>query len=328
MRLLRVELTRFRSRRINQLAVLGILGVAMVMLFGTWQSSRPPSAEEIAQIQENFDANLRDWEENGAGYIADCISGEKAEQETYPDADWQCDSYAPPEINDFFYRSPSFADGAASVLPDFGMLLVFAAFAMGVSFIAAEFSSGAIGNWLTFEPRRGRVYGTKVGASGISAIPITVVAAVIVISGTWLVNSLNDNLGTVTADTWRDVGQSGLRLLVLTAAFAMLGVAVGTIVRHTAAALGIIVGYVIVVEGIIGGFFQNLRPWLLQLNLSAVLNDGATYGTEVCKTGSSGLTCEWVEKTVSFSHGAITVGVVVLVAVIVAALVFRRRDVN
>ncbi len=323
-RLLRVELTRFRSRRFTLVATLGIFAVALLLLFSAWDSSRPASASEVA----NFNASVQDWEENGDQYIAECLEGEKADAEINPGADWGCDGYAAPQLADFTSRSPTFADSAVNVLPTFGLVLVLAAFAMGVSFIAAEFSSGAIGNWLTFEPRRGRVYGTKVGASGLAVLPIAVVAGAFVVGGVWLVNSLNEHLGTVTADTWRDVAVSGSRVLAATVAFAVLGVALGAIVRHTAAALGIVLGYTLVVEGIVGGLFQWTQPWLLQLNLRAILENGAAYGRSVCENGPSGQTCSWVETTVSFGHGATVVGVVVGVAVLVAALVFRRRDVS
>ena len=72
MRLLRVELTRFRSRRVNQLAVLGILAVVLVTIFGSWRNSVPISDAEMAQIQQDYDIAVRDWEENKDEYIADC----------------------------------------------------------------------------------------------------------------------------------------------------------------------------------------------------------------------------------------------------------------
>lgn len=329
MRLLRVELARFRSRRINQMAVLGILAVVLVMLFGTWQSSKPPSAADMEWIQPQYEESVKDWEANGEQYVADCLASEKMDRENNnPEADYGCDRMAP-DIRNWSQQSPPFSDRAASVLPSIGMLLIFAAFAMGVSFIAAEYSSGAIGNWLTFEPRRGRVYGTKLGASGISVLPVGLLFGVVVVGGAWLANSLNDNVGTVTGETWRDVGQSGIRVLVLTAVFAMFGVALGAIVRHTAAALGIVVGYFIVFEGIIGGIFNGLQPWLLRLNLQAVLENGATYGALECApTDTAQQVCITVTKVVSLSQGVVVLSVVVVVVVLVAALVFRRRDVN
>ena len=308
--------------------MLGIVAVALVMVFGAWQSSKPPSAAEMASAQANFDMSLADWELNGEEYLADCIASEAKDQETNPDADWGCEDMAAPVFENWFYPTPTFAESAASVLPNIGVLLVFAAFAMGVSFIAAEFSSGSIGNWLTFEPRRGRVYGTKVGASGISVAPIAIVAATVTLAGVWLANSINDNIGTMTSEIWGDVAQSGARVLLVTVAFAMLGVAMGTIVRHTAVAIGIIVGYVIIVEGMIGNFFRDLQPWLLNLNLQAVLNDGAMYWTTVCTDSPTGQMCEGIENTVSLGHGAGVIGVLVAVVIAVAALVFRRRDVN
>lgn len=328
MRLLRVELTRFRSRRVSQLAVLGILGVLLVMIYGSWRTSVPLSEAEIAQIQASYDDYAKDWEANKDQIIADCQAQEIADQEIDPGADYNCEQGGPGNIEDWMYGPASFAEKSAWLLPDIGLLVVFGAFAMGVSFIAAEFSSGAIGNWLTFEPRRGRVFGTKVGASGIAVIPMAVVACAIAVGGTYVAYSLNDNLGIMTDEGWKFVAESGGRLTLVTVAFAMLGVAVGTIVRHTAAAIGIIVGYVIVVEGLVGSLFEGVRPWLLQLNLSAVLSDGAQYGTEVCEAGPTGQSCQWIEKTVSLGQGAMVIGIVLVVAVAVAAVVFRRRDVN
>ena len=324
MRLLRVELTRFRSRRLNQVALLGAFAIALLLVFISWTSSRPPSADRVAE----YNTAAAYWEETGDKQIADCYAGEAAERETDPEAYWGCDTYMAPELEHFTSRSPSFADNAADVLPGFGFVLIFAGFVMGVSFIAAEFSSGAIGNWLTFEPRRGRVLGAKIGASGIAMIPFVVVMGTVIVAGVWLANSLNDHVGTLTGETWKDVGASGLRLILLTIGCAVIGVAVGTIVRHTAAAIGIVVGYMIVVEGLLANFIQGLRPWLLDLNMQAVLQNGATYSVSTCESGPYGMVCDYTEETLSFASGAVNLSVLLVVVVVVAALVFRRRDVN
>lgn len=323
MRLLRVELVRFRSRRLNLLAVLGILAVAAVVVFGAWRTSVPPSAAEIAQVQDDYDRYVADWEENGEQYLADCLAGEEEAQEINPGEAWGCENQGPGSVEDWIYTPPTFAENAPRVLPGFGLVLVFAAFLMGVSFIAAEFSSGAISNWLTFEPRRTRVYASKVAAAGLALLPVAVLASAVVLAGTWAAYSLNDHLGTMTAQIWGEVGQSGLRLALLAVGFAMLGVAVGTVVRSTAAAVGILVGYAIVVEGIVGGLVEDLRPRLLQLNLQAALDGGARYWVDSCE----GQICEGVEKTVSLTSGAVTLTVVLAVVVLAAAAVFRRRDV-
>src|ERR671916_825277 len=48
-------------------------------------------------------------------------------------------------------------------------------FALGVSFVTAEVTSGALGLWLTFEPRRQRVYWSKAVAAALGTLPFTVV---------------------------------------------------------------------------------------------------------------------------------------------------------
>ena len=46
-------------------------------------------------------------------------------------------------------------------------LFVLAPLLLAGSFVSAEFSTGSIGNWLTFAPRRVRVYLSKVLAAGL-----------------------------------------------------------------------------------------------------------------------------------------------------------------
>jgi ABC-2 type transport system permease protein len=93
--------------------------------------------------------------------------------------------------------------------------------------------------------------------------------------------------------------------------------------------LGIAVGYLVLVEGVFGQALQGARPWLLQLNFTAWLQHGATYFVEVCKTDAQGqYSCQGVEKVLSFSHGSAYLGLLVVVTVGMAALVFRHRDVS
>ena len=93
--------------------------------------------------------------------------------------------------------------------------------------------------------------------------------------------------------------------------------------------LGIAVGYLVLVEGVFGQALQGARPWLLQLNVTAWLQHGATYYIQTCKTDAQGnYNCQGVEKVLSFGHGSAYLGLLVVLTVGLAALVFRRRDVS
>ena len=92
--------------------------------------------------------------------------------------------------------------------------------------------------------------------------------------------------------------------------------------------LGVAIGYLVLVEGIFGSLIQASRPWLLQLNITAWLQHGATYMVEKCVTDSQGTySCTGVDTVLSFGHSAAYLCVLVAFIIALAALVFRRRDV-
>jgi ABC-2 type transport system permease protein len=103
----------------------------------------------------------------------------------------------------------------------------------------------------------------------------------------------------------------------------------GMLFRHTAAVLGIAVGYLILVEGVFGQALQSAQPWLLRLNFNAWLEHGTSYFLNSCTTDSQGnYGCQGVEKFLTFAHSSAYLGTLVVVLVGLAALVFRRRDIS
>ena len=88
-------------------------------------------------------------------------------------------------------------------------------------------------------------------------------------------------------------------------------------------------GYLVLVEGVFGQALQGAQPWLLQLNVNAWLQHGAGYFIQSCKTDAQGgYSCQGVEKVLSFGHSSAYLGLLVVVAVGLSALIFRRRDVS
>lgn len=327
MRLLRVEIDRFFSRRTTRVASLGLLGVVVLALVAVWQSSAPASEEEKALSQQYYEEALADWEVNGEATLADCYEQEEAAQEADPTASFDCETWAP-QSETYLWPDQLFTDQAGSVLTGIGYAVLLYAFFVGVSFVAAEFATGSMGSWLTFEPRRTRVYASKLAAAGLGVVVPAILSAVLVVGGAWAIFRMWGTLGDVTGELWSDLAVGGLRLTLTAIGVAVLGAAVAMVVRSTAAAIGLLLGYVIVVEGIIGSAVDALKPWLLTLKVEAVLQGESTYWVDDCTTDASGTMCESIGKTVSLTNGAVSLVVLLAVVVTVGLVTFRRRDVG
>jgi ABC-2 type transport system permease protein len=328
MRLTRVELRRLFSRRLTTVAILGALVITGLMLFGIVQEAKPLSGPELTQQRAQFDQARKEFDANGKQQVQDCLTQQADAKKADPKADFGC-SQLEPKLANYSKPQAKFALTMPGALLGGSYLLTFVGFVIGASFVAAEFSSGSIANWLTFEPRRMRVYASKLAAAGLGMVPATVALLGLLTAGVWLIVHHFNPTGGTTAKVWVDLGEMGARSLALALAATVAGAALGVLLRRTVAVLGIAVGYLVLVEGVFGQALQGARPWLLQLNVNAWLQHGAGYFIQVCKTDAQGgYGCEGVEKVLSFGHGTAYLGLLVVMTVGMAALVFRRRDVS
>ena len=102
----------------------------------------------------------------------------------------------------------------------------------------------------------------------------------------------------------------------------------GILLRHTAAVLGVALGWAIAGEGVLGNNIRSAQPWLLSTNLTGWLQHGTSYLVDRCSSSEGGYSCETVQQPLSFAHSATYLAVLVVALVLVTALVFRRRDVR
>lgn len=325
-RLLTVELRRFFSRRLVVLTMLGALLASGLVLLGAWQSSQPMSEQEIAQAEEVYEQELENWEEHGEETIAQCLEDEAAEAEaTGQDADWECESWGPPQRDWYIWSAPPLEDSFGSYLSAYAQVLMFAALLVGATFTAAELSTGAISTWLSFEPRRLRVYGSKVLAAALGIIPLAAVGTGVVVAGVYLIGNRFGLAGGMGAREWSDVAGVAVRSAGLAVVAAPIGAALGILLRHTAAVLGLAVVYLIG-EQMLRGLVPSTSPWVLGPNITGWLLDGTVYYAEECTTDSSGTMCELTEHAISIGHSATYLLVATVLAVLLGAVVFRRRD--
>ncbi|MEO8518217.1 MAG: ABC transporter permease [Dermatophilaceae bacterium] len=328
MRLTRVELRRLLWRRLTLVAVLGALAITGLMLYGTYDGAKPLSGAELTSQRAQFDSAQQDWATNGAQQVQACLAQQADAQKTDPKADLGCQQMEPKWEN--WGKQPvKFAQTMPNVLLGGALLMAFVGFVVGAGFVAPEFSRGSMGNWLTFEPRRMRVYASKLAAAGLGMVPVAVALLGLLTAGTWLILGHFSSTAGTTAKVWGDIGTMGARSVALTLAATVTGAAIAVLLRRTAAVLGIAVGYLVLVEGIFRQQLQGVQPWLLQVNFLGWLQHGATYYTQTCTTDAQGsYSCQSVEKVLTFGHSSAYLGVLVLIAVVLAALVFRRRDVS
>ena len=173
-------------------------------------------------------------------------------------------------VEDKRFKGADVADATRGVTP----IIVIAAFIAAASFIGAEWKHGTVTTILTWEPRRVRVLGTKLLAALVVAAVIT--AALYALFVAALVPSVVYRGTTEGSSGWvGDVVRAAANGTFLTLLGVVVGFAVATVGRNTAAALGVGFVYLGPVEGIIRGLKPGWARWLVGDNAGQILVSGA-----------------------------------------------------
>lgn len=184
----------------------------------------------------------------------------------------------------------------------------------GASFIGAEYRAGTVTTLLTWEPRRLRVMGAKLLAAGVVAASLYVLLQGLL--GAALTPALvfrGEGSESLDSEFYLRVGGLLVRGALLTAGCAVLGGSLAALGRNTTAALGVTLGYLIVVEQILRGLRPEWDGWFLAENIFIVLLGRPEEGVDV-------------EKSVVAAGLLLTAYLVVVATAAVA--VFARRDVT
>lgn len=217
----------------------------------------------------------------------------------------EVDGFSPADI-----WSSGFDDD--SVLGASAFLFLLMAVLGGSSFIGAEYRAGTLTTLLTWEPRRLHVLAAKLLAAAVvtgvlfvvlESLLASALAPVVIVRGTGF-----EDAGS---DFYRSLAGFLGRGALVAAGCAVLGASIAVIGRNTTAALGVVLGYIIIVEQILRGLQPGWDAWFLGENLGIVLG---------------GATIDDVARSVPGSALVLLGYLVVVVAG--AAVVFVRRDVT
>lgn len=321
--LLKAEATRWLNRRMlwvfAVVTLLAFAGLATIVFF----FSKPPSPAQEREAEVVYQQALKDWQESHEEFEADC----KAEIGDDADPD-QC-TYPEPTRADFSVSQPVQALAPILLLGG-GAILALAVFIVSASYIGAEMSSGAIANWLTFNPSRWKVMLSKLSVALLGSALFAAVFMGLGLGTVAIIDSIN---GSATdAVKWTPVLQQGGRIVALVVIVAAIGFAIALIARHTAAALGAI-GVFFVAQIITGIFGQSEKfapviPWLPENNALAFVLHDYPYSVAVNKVTADGVQQDFAQRILTFEHGLVYLLVCFVTAVVVSFVVFQRRDVN
>lgn len=323
-RLIGVELRRFGKRTAFRWAGIALIAVVGLTLFSAYHSANPTNSSSVAQAQAMAD----EANEQNSAYFAEGGECEKEEAAAGPGVDMDCD-YVPELATaaDYMPESKTYSDQSVGNTSALASLFAFVALVIGISFVTAEFSSGAITNWLTFQPRRGWVYASKAIAvsTGVGLAAAAILA--LFYGGQRLAYGAQNALG----DQFNHAAQQNLemsgRILVLAVIAALMGMALGVLLRHAALAIGLLFGYLIA-ETMLLALVSSTWRWALTPRIAAWI-DGSyeISGQDGCATLGADGSCVVVSHYIfQASAGWYLLGTTVAMTAFAWA-VFRRRDV-
>jgi ABC-2 type transport system permease protein len=218
---------------------------------------------------------------------------------------------------------PDLLLGISTIVALVGVLL-------GSTLGGADWGAGTMGTLLTWEPRRVRVLLTRAVVVALIALGVTIFLQVVVSVSFWAAAALRGSTQT-SPGLWRDTVEQILRNSALAAGFSVVAVSVATVTRSTAAAVGALFGYLVIVEGFLASLWTDLQPRLLIHAATVVASQKPLLDPKASATfGPDGTLIEVSNNGVLLSvRGAwVVLGIWVAGLLGCALLAFRQRDVS
>ncbi|GAA5161833.1 ABC transporter permease subunit [Ornithinimicrobium tianjinense] len=324
-RLLRVELRRLVARKVIWLTLAAAVLVALFTVSTVYlqassiDRARAGANQELQQIQEQVERDR-----------AMCLADEQRERARSgdPRVDFGCEQMQAPTAEEMYGTMPSLVDQYRMLLTGLAYPLMFLGLAMGSTAVAAEFGHRTMGSLLTFVPRRAPVFASKVLAPALASAPMAVAALALVLVGVPAVFRWFRVDDSVTGAQWTSLAWMSLRVVAITMVAAALGAAAAFLLRHSGLVIGLLVGYLLLVETFLAGLGGALLGrFALTRTITGWVQHGTTWETWPMTCGAFE-DCQPVRHTLSFGAAATELGVILLVVVLLGWLWFRRADLD
>lgn len=232
----------------------------------------------------------------------------------------------------FLTRQPLQPDRMSDYALAVGAGVALLSFAVGATFVGAEWSSKNLVAWLFWEPRRLRLMAAKLLALLSVALAAALLAQLLwLIAAHLLLHYRGAPLATASAGAnhfWRHLSDTQLRAALLVLPTSLLGFSMASLLRNTAAAFGIGFVYFAVLESIIRAVNPDWQPYLLTSNIGAwVSNHGLTvFGKQVYDVRLGYVAARPIH--LSNLHGAVALIIYSGVLLVAALTVFLRSDIS
>jgi hypothetical protein len=321
--LLRVELARYRSRRIIALLLLLAALLAALVALKSAYDTRPITRQEAATAKK--DAAIAAQRSDIKADLDTCLADPGAYLGTGATAQ-DCRDNLTAAPRSFLPRHPLDlhgtlkGNGLGVALTVAGLLVIAASV-----FAGSDWASGSMVTQLLFEPRRLRVWTAKALAVAL----VSGVVALVTIGGFWLALYLVAVSRDVPhgSDVMSDVGWHVFRAVVFAMGAALGAFALTMLFRHAVATLALL--FVYSVGGEILAVllpFDNLGRWTLGNNVYGWLETQMKYFDPTAPCARIG-DCDGLQHIGHLQGGVYLLALLVLAAAL-SLVLFRRRDVQ
>jgi ABC-type transport system involved in multi-copper enzyme maturation permease subunit len=333
--LYRAETRRLVKRRFTRLFTIGALLILAAVLAGVFLTNEKVGPDQIAQATARAQAEYKQSVAATEQIRAECESVQGTPRAS--DFPPNCEISAPSEsdINPEWYMPATFGlkDNLPAMITTLAAVLALAAFVIGASFVGAEWSSGGMMNLLLWRPRRLQVLSTKLAALLVGATVLTVVVAAIWTAAFWGVAKTRGNTIGMTSGAWQSFGLMELRALVLVLVAGALGFGLASLGRHTAMALGVAIGVIVVFQFGVAAVLGIAHVKFPELYLAPfwviawMSKEYVAQDYDACNYDVSG-SCQPDTLTITWQMAGSAL-VVILVLVVGAAMwTMRKRDIT
>lgn len=203
----------------------------------------------------------------------------------------------------------SLPSGSTQAFSSIGNLLGIIALCVFAAQTAQEYSLGTLRNLLVRQPGRIRLLVGKLASMKVFAIAMTFVGAVISIGVSYALAGGKDVNTALwfNGDGRMEIAKTTLNVYISVLGFGIIGMVLGILLRSPISSISIGVLWLLIIENIVGAVKSSTLEWLPGSQLANVAAGGT--------------------KTISYTHALSLSGIYVGVALIIATVLFTKRDV-